>query len=1163
MASRLSELLKLYASSPSTLVRHAGKSVQLLKSGKFSQLSDIASFWVTGSARTRIEGATDFNTEHLYKTLETNAKKNAATIVKHLSVHCPELMEKKSSNLVRLAERIQQHLIGKYQLIDEGFYRRLYLGESKLIPPIEHYMQAGRYKGNLPNFFINPAQYLNANPDVLALGIDPLLHFALFGWKEDRKEGVFFDSAYYLEANPDVAEANLSPFVHFIGFGQKEGRSPTRTASSISNVVAASSDMISQLQAQKLEKTGTIIVVSHDTELGGAQQVARVFAKWLLSATGYKVKFVTMRGGAFTHEFEEIAPTFNMQANKKTEVAANLREFAGEDIKAVFINSIASAGILEHWDTSLAPAIAFIHELPKVLEMYRSNVDLISDKATTIVSGSEAVRTALRDEFKIDKSKLERVYGFIEDMGSAEPKNFDDKAAAKAGLELNPNKALITACGVIHWRKSPEVFVEVAAKTLKENPNSAQFVWIGGGPDQEDCEKLVKERGLEADVIFTGYEPNIMRWLKASDVFLLPSQEDPFPLNGSGEAVAFNDAEAMAQSLLKYLADDELRQAHGLKGRALVNENYTVNTTGPQLMHYIRQAANLKPAVSVIVPNYNYEKYLPERLDTIFNQTFQDFDLILLDDCSKDNSVELMQAYADRRPGTKMLVNTDNSGSPFKQWMKGMDEAESDIIWVAEADDTAEPDLLETLLPSFDNSNVFPRIYPGRWSQPYLVTDHEEANAGLGIANCIPNASSVIFRRFVPEQEFFDNVTSMKLCGDWLFYLRAYARWNGCLLKLNRLITIDVTLNSDAIEKITGFTTSDLDRFGIDDEEQRKSVLETATRDADNKKVPTVLYVVSDISPGGGQVFSITLANNWMRHNGRSLLLNAMQFPEHPKVKSTIDPRVAFFDADHPNATLPELVKRFDIDIVHTSLWWSEALIDNQIDDVPQLPWITSMHGCHETHLENSNIDGTFPDRMQRMIGRVDQWVHTADKNKRVFETFGEPPRQVRLPNGMQIDDVEPYTREELGLRKDSIVLCLATRAIKEKGWMEAVAAVNKLNKSGQKVDLMLIGEGPAADALRKKKLKHIHLYGHVADLQRYLGAAQVGILPSYFVGESMPLVLLEMMGMGKPIISTNVGEISSIIGKGKTASGICIELENGKVKTDAIVECCYANDQY
>ena len=43
------------------------------------------------------------------------------------------------------------------------------------------------------------------------------------------------------------------------------------------------------------------------------------------------------------------------------------------------------------------------------------------------------------------------------------------------------------------------------------------------------------------------------------------------------------------------------------------------------------------PLVSVIVPNYNHAPYLRQRLDSIFNQTFQDFEVIILDDCSTDN----------------------------------------------------------------------------------------------------------------------------------------------------------------------------------------------------------------------------------------------------------------------------------------------------------------------------------------------------------------------------------------------------------------------------------------------------------------------------------------------------------------------------------------------
>ena len=58
------------------------------------------------------------------------------------------------------------------------------------------------------------------------------------------------------------------------------------------------------------------------------------------------------------------------------------------------------------------------------------------------------------------------------------------------------------------------------------------------------------------------------------------------------------------------------------------------------------------PLVSVIVPNYQHEDFLLERLDSILDQEFQDFELILMDDCSTDGSVQILEEYALKRPGT-------------------------------------------------------------------------------------------------------------------------------------------------------------------------------------------------------------------------------------------------------------------------------------------------------------------------------------------------------------------------------------------------------------------------------------------------------------------------------------------------------------------------------
>ena len=102
-----------------------------------------------------------------------------------------------------------------------------------------------------------------------------------------------------------------------------------------------------------------------------------------------------------------------------------------------------------------------------------------------------------------------------------------------------------------------------------------------------------------------------------------------------------------------------------------------------------------QPAVSVIVPNYNHAPFLRRRLDSIFNQTYQDFEVIILDDCSSDNSKEIIEQYRNRPQITHIVYNEVNSGSPFKQWAKGFDLAKGEYIWIAESDDWAELNFLE------------------------------------------------------------------------------------------------------------------------------------------------------------------------------------------------------------------------------------------------------------------------------------------------------------------------------------------------------------------------------------------------------------------------------------------------------------------------------------
>ncbi len=107
------------------------------------------------------------------------------------------------------------------------------------------------------------------------------------------------------------------------------------------------------------------------------------------------------------------------------------------------------------------------------------------------------------------------------------------------------------------------------------------------------------------------------------------------------------------------------------------------------------------PKVTVVVPNYNHARFLPKRIESILSQTFQDFELILLDDCSTDESRSILSSYASD-PRVTIEFNEANSGSTFKQWNKGVRLARGKYVWIAESDDYADERLLEGLVAVLD-----------------------------------------------------------------------------------------------------------------------------------------------------------------------------------------------------------------------------------------------------------------------------------------------------------------------------------------------------------------------------------------------------------------------------------------------------------------------------
>lgn len=99
------------------------------------------------------------------------------------------------------------------------------------------------------------------------------------------------------------------------------------------------------------------------------------------------------------------------------------------------------------------------------------------------------------------------------------------------------------------------------------------------------------------------------------------------------------------------------------------------------------------PSNSVIMPNYNHALFIKQRIESVPNQSYQDFELIILDDCSSDNSREIIAQYRQNPKVIRIIYNQHKSGCVFKQWINGVVKAKGEFIWIVESDDLLDINL--------------------------------------------------------------------------------------------------------------------------------------------------------------------------------------------------------------------------------------------------------------------------------------------------------------------------------------------------------------------------------------------------------------------------------------------------------------------------------------
>ncbi len=227
-----------------------------------------------------------------------------------------------------------------------------------------------------------------------------------------------------------------------------------------------------------------------------------------------------------------------------------------------------------------------------------------------------------------------------------------------------------------------------------------------------------------------------------------------------------------------------------------------VDVSLDDLKHLAEQQQKLSKSpvsISVVIPNYNYEQFLLQRIGTILRQKVSIHELILLDDCSTDHSRDLIdQIETVLSPYLNIVkvYNKKNSGSAFKQWEKGFSHATGDYVWICEADDYCNDDFLEhvvapiltysdvvisycdtAMIDGKGNviaSSVVPMIderNTGHYKKRFLCKGTDEMKEYTFLNCTIANVSSALIRNG-DYAAIFKEAKKYKQAGDWVFYLQ-------------------------------------------------------------------------------------------------------------------------------------------------------------------------------------------------------------------------------------------------------------------------------------------------------------------------------------------------------------------------------------------------------
>ncbi|MFZ2266510.1 MAG: glycoside hydrolase family 99-like domain-containing protein [Azonexus sp.] len=570
---------------------------------------------------------------------------------------------------------------------------------------------------------------------------------------------------------------------------------------------------------QKATKPGKrILLVGHDGHRHGAQLLTLNIMRSMRNDFGMEVVLLLLEGGGLVQEYREFGKVYVLSDINQPLVKVVDILVAEVPTLAAITNTVVTGDVAAVLSARGFRVVSLIHELSALIKerKFEGRAAAIAKSAEQIVFADAFVQDSFEQIVEVEKAKA-----IVSPQGIYQSIKYDpvlrDVLRKRIGAEFTDRVVLNMGYGDL--RKGFDLFVQLA-KCVVDVRQDTHFVWLGNlHPDLEHwLESDIRNMAGRFHVL--PFDSDVNTYLNGTDVFALTSREDPFPSvvlealacgvpvvafeGGGGYVTAINEiphggcvvpmanANAMAKAVIDLL--DTFNSEKTLECSQKTSERYDWSE---YVFGLLELAFPTLERISVVVPNYNYARYLPERLSSIFNQDYPIYEILYLDDCSTDASNDVISALSlSSRRTIKILKNDKNSGSVFRQWQKGVAFASGKYVWIAEADDSAKEEFVSDLLDLFDADTAFgfcdsaqvgsdgqllgssyqfyyQDIPVNRMASSFNIVGADLVNDALCIKNVILNVSSVLFKRASISDVFdssLDGIVSYNVAGDWRIY---------------------------------------------------------------------------------------------------------------------------------------------------------------------------------------------------------------------------------------------------------------------------------------------------------------------------------------------------------------------------------------------------------